>query len=47
MAGRTAKTKTGMTAEWVIKDKDGNILDQGTDGTESTQDEGGGEEAGK
>lgn len=36
-----AKTRTGMTAEWVIKDKEGNIKEQGSEGTE----EGGGEEA--
>ena len=36
------KTKSKMVAEWVIKDKDGNIKEQGTD---STQEEGEGEEA--
>ena len=43
MSERIAKTKTGMTAEWVIKDKDGNILDQGSEGTEERR----GEEAEK
>ena len=38
-----AKGKSGMSAKWVIKDKEGNILDQGSEGTE----EGEGEEAEK
>jgi hypothetical protein len=44
MSEQAAKTKAGMTAEWVIKDKDGNIKEQGSEGTEE---EGGGEEAEK
>ncbi len=34
--------KSGIVGEWAIKDKDGNILNQGTD--IPTQKEGGGEE---
>ncbi len=47
MEEATAKAKSKIVGEWVIRDKDGNIKEQGTDGMESTQEEGGGEEAEK
>ena len=47
MEEATSKAKSKMVAEWVIRDKDGNIKEQGTDGMESTQEEGEGEEAEK
>jgi hypothetical protein len=37
MSEQAAKTKTGFSAEWVIKDKDGNIKDQGSEGREGEE----------
>lgn len=44
MTEQTVKGEMGFSATWVIKDKHGNIKEQGTDGTEATQKEGGDEE---
>ena len=40
----TTNGKSKIVAQWVIKDKDGNIKEQGIDGIEPSQKEGRGEE---